>query len=72
MLGRDVAEGLERGKISEPGKQHEYFRFMVQECRRLSSMIENVLDFGRIEQGRKQYEFEPVDVSLIPPRARKY
>lgn len=25
-------------------------------------MIENVLDFSRIEQGRKQYEFEPTDL----------
>src|SRR5207248_4987095 len=62
---RLMAEGLERGKISEPAKQHEYFRFMVQECRRLSSMIQNVLDFARIEQGRKQYEFEPVDVAAL-------
>jgi signal transduction histidine kinase len=62
---RLMAEGLERGKISEPAKQQEYFRFITQECRRLSSMIENVLDFARIEQGRKQYEFEPTDVAAL-------
>ena len=62
---RLMAEGLERGKISEPAKQQEYFRFITQECRRLSSMIENVLDFARIEQGRKQYEFEPTDVNAL-------
>ena len=62
---RLMAEGLERGKISEEGKQREYFRFIGQECRRLSSMIENVLDFARIEEGRKQYEFEPVDVAAL-------
>ncbi len=62
---RLMAEGLERGKISEPAKQHEYFRFITQECRRLSAMIENVLDFARIEQGRKEYEFEPTDVSAL-------
>jgi hypothetical protein len=49
---RLMAESLERGKISEPVKQHEYFRFIVQECRRLSSLIENVLDFSRM---RKAY-----------------
>jgi len=59
---RLLAEGLERGKISEPKKQNEYFKFIVQECRRLSSLIENVLDFSRIEQGRKEYEFEPTDI----------
>lgn len=62
---RLLAESLERGKISEPGKQNEYFRFIGQECRRLSALIENVLDFSRIEQGRKQYEFEPTDVAAL-------
>lgn len=62
---RLLAESLERGKIAEPAKQHEYFRFIVQECRRLSSLIENVLDFARIEQGRKQYEFELTDLSAL-------
>ena len=62
---RLLAESLERGKISEPAKQNEYFRFIGQECRRLSSLIENVLDFSRIEQGRKQYEFEPTNVPAL-------
>jgi signal transduction histidine kinase len=62
---RLMAESLERGKIAEPVKQNEYFRFIVQECRRLSSLIENVLDFSRIEQGRKQYEFEPTNVTVL-------
>jgi signal transduction histidine kinase len=62
---RLMAENLEHGKITEPAKQGEYFRFIVQECRRLSSLIENVLDFSRIEQGRKQYEFEPTDLVAL-------
>ena len=62
---RLMAENLEGGKIPEPPRQKEYFGFIVQECRRLSSLIENVLDFSRIEQGRKQYEFEPTDVSAL-------
>jgi signal transduction histidine kinase len=62
---RLMAENLEGGKIPESQKQKEYFGFIVQECRRLSALIENVLDFSRIEQGRKQYEFEPTDVVAL-------
>ena len=62
---RLMAESLERGKVPETAKQHEYFRFIVQECRRLSSLIENVLDFSRIEQGRKQYDLEPTDLVAL-------
>jgi His Kinase A (phospho-acceptor) domain len=65
---RLMAENLEHGKIPEPRKQKEYFAFIVQECRRLSSLIENVLDFSRIEQGRKQYEFEPTDLNALVKR----
>ncbi len=62
---RLMAESLERGKVNEPQKQNEYFQFIVQECRRLTSLIENVLDFSRIEQGRKQYELEPTDLTAL-------
>jgi two-component system phosphate regulon sensor histidine kinase PhoR len=62
---RLLAESLERGKVAEPERQASYFRFLVQECRRLSSLVENVLNFARIEQGRKQYEFEPTDPAAL-------
>ncbi len=62
---RLMAENLEGGMIPEPQKQKEYFSFILQECRRLSALIENVLDFSRIEQGRKLYEFEPTDVVAL-------
>ena len=68
---RLMAESLERGKVSDTPKQQEYFRFIVQECRRLSALIENVLDFSRIEQGRKQYDFEPTDLRALTEQTVK-
>jgi len=62
---RLMAESLERGRISGSAKQQEYYQFILQECRRLSSLVENVLDFSRIEQGRKEYEFEPTDIVAL-------
>ncbi len=62
---RLLAEGLDRGKIREESRQKEYYRFLVQESRRLSSLIENVLDFSRIEQGRKEYNIEPADLLCL-------
>ena len=60
-----MAENLERGKIPSRANRTNISGFIVQECRRLSSLIENVLDFSRIEQGRKQYEFEPTDLVAL-------
>jgi signal transduction histidine kinase len=68
---RLMAENLERGKIPETPRQKEYFHFIVQECRRLSSLVENVLDFSRIEQNRKDYEFEPTDLIALTQQTIK-
>jgi signal transduction histidine kinase len=62
---RLMAENLERGKIADESKQREYFRFMIQECRRLGALVQNVLDYSRIEQGRKEYDFEPTDIGAL-------
>src|SRR5438270_13436755 len=38
---------------------------MGLEFRRLSALIENILDYSRIEQGRKHFEFKPTDVRAL-------
>lgn len=60
---RLMAEELE--DAPDPGRAREYHRLIRQETRRLSAMLENVLDFARHEQGRKQYEFEPTDLVAL-------
>ena len=66
---RLMAESLDRGKIGDEDKRKDYFRLIVQECRRLSALVENVLDFSRIDQGRKQYRFDPVAVVALVRQA---
>ena len=62
---RLLAESLEGGRIQESTKQQEYFRFIGQECRRLSALIENILDFSRIEQDRRQYDSQTTDLLAL-------
>jgi signal transduction histidine kinase len=62
---RLMAESLDGGRVVDEGKQKEYYRLIVQECRRLSALVENVLDLSRIGDGRKRYSFEPVDVTAL-------
>lgn len=59
---RLMTEELQQGAEPSPQKLRQYHGFIVQECRRLSDLIENVLDFSRREQGREQFEFEPTDL----------
>lgn len=60
-----LTENLARGDVPEPDRQRRYFELILRECRRLSSLVENVLDLSRIEQGRKQYEFEPTELDKL-------
>jgi signal transduction histidine kinase len=61
---RLMAEELVDRGAGDAVKAGEYHGYILQECRRLSALIENVLDFSRHEQGRKEYRFEPTD--LVP------
>ncbi len=67
---RLMAEGLASGKVSGKAAD-EFHRLMAGEGARLSSLIENVLDFARIEQGRKQYHLAETDVAALVQDAVK-
>ncbi len=64
-LIRVFAETLELGRVTDPSKLHEYYRVIHNESRRLTQLIENVLDFARMEAGRKKYQFANADVAQI-------
>lgn len=62
---RLMAEELEHGSAPSSDKLRQYSRFIGQECRRLSAVIENVLDFSRREQGREKFTFEETDLTAL-------
>jgi signal transduction histidine kinase len=61
-LIRLYAETLELGRIKTQEKIEEYYRIIRKESERLSALINNILDFSRIEAGRKEYEFRETDI----------
>jgi signal transduction histidine kinase len=60
---RMYSEMLEKNWVTSKDKLAEYYGNMRQESERLSRLIENVLDFSRIQKGRKKYEFSFGDVN---------
>ena len=57
---RMFAELLESGRVRDDVKRSEYHRLLAAESTRLSTLVENVLDLGRIERGERSYERRPI------------
>lgn len=64
-LIRMFAETLEMGRAKTPEKVQEYYRIIMRESERLTHLINNVLDFSRIESGRKTYDLRLDDLADI-------
>jgi len=62
---RLLAENLERGGDVSPERRQEYYRLMVRECRRLGTLVQNVLDWSRIERGHRGYDLAPADLAAL-------
>ena len=62
---RVFGEFMRRGRVSEPEKIREYGRYIETESRRLTQLINNILDFSRIESGRRVYTYESADLEEI-------
>ena len=60
---RMYSEMLEKNWVKSEDKLVEYYGNMRQESERLSRLIENVLDFSRIQKGRKKYTFSLGDMN---------
>ncbi|MEI6493376.1 MAG: HAMP domain-containing sensor histidine kinase [Verrucomicrobiota bacterium] len=61
---RMFAELLADNRVSDPGKRSRYLRIIAGESERLTRLVNNVLDFARLEKKHKSYDMRPAD--LVP------
>ena len=64
-LIRLYAETLEMGRLRSPEKHQEYFSIIRKESERLTALINNILDFSRIEAGKKEYKFDETNLAEL-------
>jgi signal transduction histidine kinase len=57
-----ISELLATGRLTDESRKDQAYTFLQRETGRLKRLVEDLLDFGRMESGRKQYQIEPHDV----------
>ena len=62
---RVFGELLRTGKAGTPEKVQEYGEYIEGETQRLTALVDNILDFAKIESGRRTYRFETANIDDV-------
>jgi signal transduction histidine kinase len=62
---RQLTELLAHGRIQDESRRRLYFEVLQRETSRLQQLVENLLDFGRMDAGRQQYRLAPLELSAL-------
>jgi two-component system phosphate regulon sensor histidine kinase PhoR len=62
---RMFVETLQMGRLPEPERQREALSVIALETARLSALINRLLDWARMESGKRSYAIEPVSVEAV-------
>lgn len=62
---RMFVETLQMGRVSGEEEARECLEVIARETQKLTALIDRVLDFSRLEAGKKQFRFEEVDVPAL-------
>jgi two-component system phosphate regulon sensor histidine kinase PhoR len=68
-LVRMFGELLLLDRVKSDDKRRQYLQIIVGESERLTALIDNVLDFAKVERGKAAYDFVPGDVGDVVARA---
>jgi signal transduction histidine kinase len=58
---RGITELLANDRLGDESRKRQSYFFLERETGRLCRLVEDLLDFGRMESGRKQYRIQPHD-----------
>ncbi|MBD3182170.1 hypothetical protein GF312_07755 [Candidatus Poribacteria bacterium] len=59
------SETLKAGKTKSKDKQEQYLDTISSESERLARLVDNVLDFSRLERQVKEFDFQPTDIAEL-------
>ncbi|MBK7258040.1 MAG: hypothetical protein IPI01_09610 [Ignavibacteriae bacterium] len=64
-LIRMYAETLEMGRLKDERKKQEYYETILRETDRLSHLVNTILNFSRMEAGKRPYKMKETDLTEL-------
>ena len=58
-----LTERLLDGKVKNSQRMQQYFSVISQDTNKLTRLVGNILSFSKIEEGKKEYDFEETDIT---------
>ena len=64
-----LLERLESGKVHDEDMIRRYYQASRREVQRLTAMVNQLLDFSRLKDGREEFSFETIDLNRLAEEA---
>lgn len=59
------SETLEMGRVKDEAKKREYYKIIHTETNRLSGIVNKILNFSKIESGKRSYKFVETNINEL-------
>ena len=60
---RQLTEMLQLGRVASNERKQHYYQVILEQCDRLKLMVNNILDFSKLEKGSKVSDLKMVNIS---------
>ena len=62
---RQLAEMLQSGRVPSEERRQKYYDVLLEQSERLALLTDNILSLAKIEEGRAEFAFETMDISVL-------
>jgi len=70
---RTLIERIQEGKVKDKSKINQYISVIAQDTDKLTRLVGNILDFSRMEEGKREFDFVETDVAqLVSYRVQEF
>jgi signal transduction histidine kinase len=62
---RQLAEMLQTGRVPSNERRQKYYQVIVEQSEKLSLLINNILDFSKMDERKRIFDFESIDFGKL-------